>query len=352
MVKVAVKNDGLKRKAGGKWSVLLLAAFSLFITILISLRLGRFEIGSAEILQFMWKWLFAPNLLDLSQPMESVFYYIRLPRILLAVMVGASLAITGTLFQGVFRNPLASPDILGVASGCAFGAALGIIWDVQFPFKIQILAFLFGLLSMFLVFTLARLSKGDRVVMLVLIGTIVSALFGAALSFLKYIADPVEDLAAIVFWTMGGLHRATWGTVLPLLFTLLPGFILLLLLSWKVNILSLGDEEAKSLGIPVQLFRSVLIVVATLMLAATISITGTIGWVGLVIPHIARILVGSDHQYTFPMSMLVGATFVLMMDDLARSLTTAEIPLSILTALVGAPFFAYLLTKGKGKVWN
>lgn len=337
---------------GNKIIILLFATSILILSTLICLRLGRYEISWGHLLHLFSKWLLSREALDAHNPQESVFYYIRLPRIILAILVGATLAIAGTVFQGLFRNPLASPDILGVASGCAFGAALGILWNVHFPFKVQLLAFIFGLVSMFFVYFLARLSKGDKVVMLVLIGTIISALFGAALSFLKYIADPVEDLAAIVFWTMGGLHRATWGTVWPLAALLLPGFVSLLLLSWKVNILSMGDEEAKSLGIPVGLLRGLLIVIVTLMLAATISVTGTIGWVGLVIPHISRILIGSDHQFTFPMAILVGATFVLLMDALARSLTTAEIPLSILTALVGAPFFAYLLTKGRGKVWN
>lgn len=343
----------IKETTNGKNNLRILVAAILMIVIVIqSLGWGRFTISWGEIMKITGGLIFARDSIDFTSPEVSVFFYIRLPRILLALLVGATLAIAGSLFQGIFKNPLASPDILGVASGCSFGAAFAIVMIPPFPYKVQLFSLLFGVISIVLVYLLARFSKGDKLIMLVLIGTIISALFGAALSFLQYIADPVEELGAIVYWLMGGLHRATWNQVLPLLFFLIPCFILLMLLSWKINILSLGEEEAKSLGVNVNRIRIVLIGITTVMISACISITGSIGWVGLVIPHIARIFVGADHRFSVPMSMLVGGSFLLLMDDAARTLTEMEIPVGILTAFIGAPFFAYLLVRGRGRVWN
>lgn len=331
---------------------IIIAILVMVFVVIQSLRLGRYTISWGEIISIIGELLFERENLDFTRPDVSVFYYIRLPRIVLALLVGATLAIAGSLFQGIFKNPLASPDILGVASGCSFGAAFAIVLIPSFPYKVQLFSFIFGLLSIILVYLLAKVTKGDKLIMLVLIGTVVSALFSAMLSFLQYIADPIEELGAIVFWLMGGLHRATWNQVVPLMIFLIPCFILLILLSWKINVLSLGEEEAKSLGINVNAIRIVLIGITTIMISACISVTGTIGWVGLVIPHIARIFVGADHRFSLPMSMLVGGTFLLLMDDLARSLMTMEIPVGILTAFIGAPFFAFLLVRGRGRVWN
>lgn len=324
----------------------------LVFVFVISLGWGRYHISTVQIIKILKNLIFNPDVVDFKASTVSVFYYIRLPRVLLGIIVGASLGCAGTVFQGVFRNPLASPDILGIASGCSFGAALGLILDVNLPYKVQILAFVFGLVAMTFVYVLANISKGDRVVMLVLSGMVVSALFCAGLSFIKYIADPFDQLPAIVFWTMGGLHRATWQFIHYIMIVSIPCFILLILISWKVNILSLGDEEAESLGMNVFIFRNILIAVTTFVVASAVSVAGSISWVGLIVPHIARIIGGHDHRVAIPLSMITGSVFLLMMDNIARNITSAEIPVGIITSLVGAPFFAYLLVKGRGNAWK
>lgn len=330
-------------------SVLIAVAFVL-LAFMVSLFLGRYRIEPMELVQLL---KVAPAHWQ-DDPQASVFYYIRVPRIILAGIVGGTLAAAGSLFQGMFRNPLVSPDILGVSSGCCLGAAIGIILSSHLtsPYLIPLLAFSSGLLAMLMAYGIARLSRGEPVVMLILAGMVVGGFFTAALSLVKYLADPYEDLPAIVFWTMGGFYRANWDIIINLLVTVVPGMIVLILLSWKINILSLGDEEASALGINVRPFRLVLLCLATFMVASCVSVSGTIGWVGLIMPHIARMMVGSDHQYALPMSILMGAGFVMIMDNLARCLTTSEIPIGILTAAVGTPFFAYLLVKGRGQAWR
>jgi iron complex transport system permease protein len=329
---------------------MVLAGLAVLGIFCLSMFIGRYHIEAGRLVQLLTT---APDAW-LDHPDTSVFYYIRLPRIKMAGIVGAGLSAAGALFQGMFRNPLVSPDILGVSSGCCLGAALGIIisGQVGMAYLVPLLAFIVGIIAMFLAYGIAKISPGDQVVMLILAGIVVGGFFEAALSFIKYTADPYEDLPAIVFWIMGGFFRANWSVVLNLLIGVLPCLLLLHLLAWKINILSLGDEEAGSLGINVKVFRFLLLCLATFMVAGCVSVSGTIGWVGLVVPHIARLLSGADHRYVMPMSMLVGAGFVMLMDNLARGLTSAEIPISILTAAVGTPFFAYLLIKGRGQAWK
>jgi iron complex transport system permease protein len=309
---------------------------------LLSLGVGRYPLSLGDLLR---------GVLSLPTPSGNeiglrILFGVRLPRIIVAVGVGGALAGVGCLFQGIFRNPLASPDVLGVAAGSSFGAALAIVLSPCLFLPAWGLAFLFGLLSVFMVLLLAGASRGNQVVSLLLSGIIVSAFFSAALSLLKYMADPMEQLPAIVFWLMGGLHRATWPQVWGLLLIVLPGLALLLALGWKVNIMSLGDEEAISLGVNVAVLRKALISLGTLLVATCVSVGGVIPWVGLVIPHMARILVGANHQRSLPMSIAMGGGFLLLVDNLARTLTPAEIPVGILTALFGAPMFAYLLLWG------
>lgn len=322
-----------------------------FVSIL-SLKWGRYDIDTYEILKILKGLIFKPDELDYKASNVSVFYYIRLPRVLLAIIVGATLGSSGAVFQGVFRNPMASPNMLGVAAGCSFGAALGFIIDINLPYKVQVLSFIFGIIAVMLVYFLAKVSKGDKVVMLVLSGMVISALFSAGLSFIKYIADPFDQLPAIVFWTMGGLHRASWKFLKYVLIASVPSSIILILGAWKLNILSLGDEEAETLGVNVKVFRSLLIIITTFAIAATVSVTGSISWIGLIVPHIARILGGHDHRTVIPLSMISGSIFLLLMDNLARTMTTSEIPVGILTSLIGAPFFAYLLVKGRDNAWK
>jgi len=344
-------SNSTARRSRWKGSLGIASLITLGIFVL-SLGLGRYAIPPSQVAALLWQII--TGQFDPAQATEParVLYYIRLPRILLAALTGAALAGAGTLFQGMFRNPLVSPDVLGVSSGAALGAALGILLPGGSGATIQLFAFSMGIVAVALTYGIAKVSRGQSIVMLVLAGVVVSAFFEAALSFIKYVADPYEELPAIVFWLMGGFHRASWPLVRALLLTVLPCMTVLLLTSWKLNILSLGDEEAMSLGINVSLLRPFLIAVATLMVASTVSASGTIAWVGLVVPHIARILAGADHDQSMPVSMVMGAGFVLLMDDLARTLTTAEIPVGILTAAVGAPFFGYLLIKGTREAWK
>jgi len=309
---------------------------------LLSLGVGRYPLSLGDLVRGA---LSLTNLTG-NEVGLRILFGVRLPRIIVAVVTGGALAGVGCLFQGIFRNPLASPDVLGVASGSSFGAALAIVLSPYLALPVWGLAFLFGLLSVVMVLLLAGTVRGKQVVSLLLAGIIVSAFFSAALSLLKYLADPMEQLPAIVFWLMGGLHRATWPQVVGLLGIVLPGLALLLALGWKVNILSLGDEEALSLGVNVAVLRKALIGLGTLLVAACVSVGGVIPWVGLVVPHMARILVGANHQRSLALSVVMGGGFLLLVDNLARSLTPAEIPVGILTALFGAPAFALLLRRG------
>lgn len=347
MQPVPVISNRTERHNAGKMFVAGLIVLAIFC---LSMFFGRYRIEAGRLVQLF---TVAPALW-LDNTDTSVFYYIRLPRIVLAGVVGAALSAAGALFQGMFRNPLVSPDILGVSSGCCLGAAAGIIISSQlsFAYLTPLLAFTAGIMAMVIAYGIARVSRGDPVVMLILAGIVVGGFFDAALSFIKYTADPYEELPAIIFWIMGGFFRANWQIVSNLLIQVIPCLLLLILLAWKVNILSLGDEEAGSLGINVKAFRLFLLCLATFMVAGCVSVSGTIGWVGLVVPHVARMLTGADHRYVIPMSMLVGAGFVMLMDNAARCLTTAEIPISILTAAVGTPFFAYLLVRGRGQAWK
>jgi len=281
---------------------------------------------------------------------HTVLFNVRLPRILAALLVGAALSTAGASFQGVFRNPLVSPYILGVGAGAGFGACLAILlWD-SYLF-IQLMAFAFGLLAMFLAISMGKASKGTGTLVFVLSGIIVSSIFTALTSLVKYVADPYDELPAIVFWLMGSLAAVRYGDLLYIVLPMSIGALVLLLLRWRINILSLGDEEAKALGINVEKMRLIIIFCATLMTSAAVSISGVIGWVGLVVPHISRMIVGPNYSRLLPMSMVLGASFMLLVDDLSRTITATEIPLGIITSLLGAPLFAYLIRRGR-MGWN
>ncbi len=312
------------------------------ITMFISLFIGRYNIP-------VFKFL---NGFSLNSMEKSVFYYIRLPRILLVMGVGAALSIAGASYQSTFRNPLVSPDILGVSAGASFGAALGMILSFESLSSIYILAFVFGIIAVFMTYFISKLGKTNMIMMMVLSGIVVSSLFNAFISILKYMADPYEKLPGIVFWLMGGFNRTGWDELVFAAPFIVLGIIVLLLIRYYLNVMSMGEEEAISMGINVKLVRTVMILFSTLMVSASVATVGQVSWVGLVVPHISRFIVGADHRYMVPASGLLGASFLLLMDDIARSLTGAEIPISIITALLGAPFFAYLLISQKNSGWN
>ena len=315
-----------------------------------SLFLGRYAIEPATVIAILFAAIndaLPVSFIDIPQTwpdvMNTVILRIRLPRVCAAMLVGAGLAISGASFQGLFRNPLVSPSILGVAAGAGFGAALGILLSNS-TVVVQILAFVFGIISVGATYMLSRVYKNTTTTLvLVLSGIIVGAFFTALISLAKYVADPDEELPAIVFWLMGSLADVNTNDLFWVAATIITGSIVLLLIRWRINILAMGEDEAQSLGVNTRLMTGVIIVASTFITAAAVCIAGLVGWVGLVVPHIARMLVGPDYKKILPVSIMIGAAYLLVVDDIARTLTTAEIPLGILTAIIGAPVFAYLL---------
>lgn len=277
---------------------------------------------------------------------DTVIWTLRVPRMAAALLVGSTLAAAGAAYQGMFRNPLVSPDILGVSAGAGLGAVMGIYLGLPMAW-VQVLAFAGGMVAVAVVYSVAQMvRRHDPVLVLVLAGVALSALLGACISLLKILADPYTQLPAITFWLLGGLGGASMADLAYALPPALLGLLPLLLLRWRINLLSLSDEEATSLGMHTGRTRGWLIVAATLMTASAVSFTGIVGWVGLVIPHMARLLVGPDFSRLLPASLLLGGAFLVLTDTLARSATSIELPLGILTAMVGAPFFLFLLAKG------
>ena len=327
----------------------------LLILFLLSFSLGRYGVPPRQVVKILgtrFCELFAgrgalPR--SWTKEMETVVINIRLPRIVMACLVGCALSAAGTAFQGVFHNPMASPDILGASSGAAFGAALAILLGASTR-MITLSAFGFGLLTVGLVMLVAHRAPGARLINLILAGIMLSSLFNAGTSYIKLVADPSNQLPQITYWLMGSLSGTRLPDV-PLAF--LPmglGLVPLFLLRWQLNLLSLGENEAKALGVNTSRVRLVLLLSATLLTAASVSVSGMIGWVGLVVPHLCRKLLGSDHRYLMPGSFLCGAAFLLLVDNVSRNLLAVEIPIGILTALIGAPFFLYLITRKEEKL--
>jgi iron complex transport system permease protein len=282
-----------------------------------------------------------------------IIFLIRLPRVIIAMSVGAALSVSGATLQGTARNPLVGPEILGVSSGAAFGAALAIVFLESNPVFVQVSAFLFGLVAVFLAYSISKSLKGygSSILTLILAGIAISAMFSALVGILKYMADPYEKLPAIVFWLLGSFAASDWQDVINVMPMLLIGIVIMLLLRWRINIISLGEEEAKSLGLNYERTRVVLIAATSLSTAASVAISGIISWIGLIVPHMARKLVGPDHKILIPASLSVGAIFMVLCDNLARTLTPFEIPISIVTSLIGAPVFLLLLKREGKQRW-
>lgn len=330
-----------------KWAAAIVAVAAVF---LLSICVGRFPLPPDQVLQALLQRFFGMDF-GLAPDAVAIVADNRLPRALAGAIVGASLAASGCAFQGLFQNPLVSQGILGVSSGASFGAALSILLFSSTLFT-PAFAFVFALLAVWLSFMVARMCGEVTSLMLVLGGMIISAIFAALLSFLKYVADPYNQLASIVFWNMGSLASLE-SAVLPYGFgVMIIGLVILLGTSWMLNVLSMGDREASSMGVSVKRARLAIVSGASLATAGAVSIAGTIGWVGLVIPHIARFIVGSDNRTLIPFSMLLGAAFMMLVDILCRTVTGSEIPLGILTSLIGGPFFIYLLRRYKGRGWR
>lgn len=308
-----------------------------------SFVLGRYDVPLSEVLHILISEL-VPIQKTWTQHMEVAVLNVRLPRILMACLVGCSLSSAGTAYQSVFHNPMAAPDVLGASSGACFGAALAILMGLS-KVSITVFAFVSSLVTVGIVYLVGSRARGNQMMNILLAGIMVSSLFSAATSYIKLVADPSDQLPAITYWLMGSLAGTRGNDVKFVIVPMLMGLLPLFLLRWQVNLLTLDEEEAHTMGINTQRLRMVIILCATLLTAASVSVSGMIGWVGLVIPHLCRWLVGNDCRYLFPASMLFGAGFLLLVDNVSRNLLATEIPIGILTAFIGAPFFIYLMTR-------
>lgn len=319
-------------------------ASALLALFLLSFVVGRYGVPLGQVVRILLS-----GVLPLEQTwtdnMAIAVLNVRLPRILLACLVGCGLSAAGTGYQTVFQNPMAAPDILGASSGACFGAALAIMTG-QSTVMITVFAFLASLLSVALVYLVGNHTRGNRVVNLLLAGIMVGSLFSACTSYIKLVADPTNQLPQITYWLMGSLSGTRMGTVRFAAVCMAVGLVPLFLLRWRMNLLTLSPDEARAMGVHTDRLRLAVILSSTVLTAAAVSVSGMIGWVGLVIPHLSRRIVGSDCRRLMPMSCLFGAAFLLLVDDMARCLTATEIPIGILTAFVGAPFFIYLMVKG------
>lgn len=285
-----------------------------------------------------------------SAIVDTVVWDVRLPRAVAVILAGSGLAVSGATYQGVFRNPLVSESILGVSAGAGVGAALAILMD-QGTGVIQLSAFVFGMLAVSMTFAISRVYSSNPTLVLVLAGIIVGGLFSAIISLLKFVADPYSKLPDIVFWLMGSFAKASTANFILVVPVIFIAMLVIVLLRWHLNVISMGDEEARSLGIDTRRFRPVVIVCSTLLTSAAVCIGGLIGWVGLIIPHISRMLVGPDHKDMIIASIFLGGSYLLVVDTICRTLTSVEIPISIVTSILGAPLFLYLLYRAK-KTWS
>jgi iron complex transport system permease protein len=322
----------------------------LVAAVLLSFAVGHYPVSLGDMLDVLAAKL-TGHTPDVSATVENVIWQVRGPRVVAAVLVGAALAVAGTAFQGLFRNPLVSPDILGASSGAALGAVLGIYFSLG-VFAIQGLAFIGGLAAVAAVYVIGSTVRSrDPILVLVLTGVVIGALLGAGVGLVKYLADPYNQLPAMTFWLLGSLSATGVADLVSLLGPVAVGTFILLALRWRMNIMSLPEEEARALGVPTGPLRIAIVAAATLVTSASVATAGIIGWIGLIVPHIARTLVGPDFARLIPAAALLGGGFLLVIDTLARSIAAIEIPLGILTAVVGTPFFIWLLTS-VSKTWS
>jgi iron complex transport system permease protein len=326
----------------------LLLPCAFLLSLILSLCVGRYPIGLNGIGRILFSSIGVHGVLPPpNQDILLIFWNVRLPRIVMSFTVGCGISIAGAVFQALFRNPLAAPEILGVTAGASFGAALAILFSASLNAAVQGSAFAFGILAVSLAYLLSSRSWDKSASVLVISGIVVSAFFQAGLSILMYVADPFDQLAQIIFWIMGSFHAASWAKVETTLPIVIIGSLLMTVFSWRLNLMTQHEEQAQSLGVNVFRWRLFYVVVCTLMVAASVAAAGTIAWVGLIVPHIGRYLAGADHRRMIPVTAFLGGTFLLLMDTCARSILAAEIPISIVTSVVGAPFLGYLVISRK-----
>lgn len=315
-----------------------------FVVAIIALGIGRFTISPAEIFTSIGaKFTGGPGISDMG---EMIIWNVRMPRIILAVLVGAGLSVAGCAFQSLFANPLATPDTLGVASGASFGAALGLLLGFGMG-GVQVISLAAGAVAVALTW-LAGSGRGRGISTIVLSGIMIGSLFNALVSLVKFVADEESQLPAITYWLMGGLNNAGYSTIKLGAPVIIAGVVIMFLLRWRMNLLPLSDDEARSSGVNIKALRAITIICATAITASCVSMCGQVGWVGLLVPHICRMKFGSNHMALIPASISVGAVFMIVVDTIARSISAAEIPVSILTAIIGAPFFIILMRRSGG----
>ncbi len=338
----------LRADTGRSAAVLIVLAVLLAFAVLLASVLGPYPMAPGDVVAAVARRLAGQST---AGPIDTILFQIRLPRVLAALLVGAALAAAGASYQTLFRNPLVSPDILGVSAGAGFGAVLGILLSLP-VLAIQGLGFATGLLTVGIVYALARaLRSQNEILVLVLAGIVVGALAGAGISLVKILADPYNQLPAITFWLLGSLSGIKVSDVQIVAPLVILGLVPLALLRWRIGVLSLGDDEARALGVMSGWCAGVVIVAATLITATAVSVSGVIGWIGLVIPHMARLLVGPRFDRVLPAAVLMGAAFLVVIDAVARTAARIEIPLGLLTALFGAPVFVWLLARGR-RMWS
>jgi iron complex transport system permease protein len=329
---------------------LLIALGVLALGLLVAFTVGRYPVTLAELIEVLVSRLMGRTA-AVPPAVENVVLLVRGPRVVAAVLVGGALAVAGTAFQGLFRNPLVSPDILGASSGAALGAVLGIYFSLG-VIGIEGLAFAGGLVAVAAVYVIGSLLHSrDPILVLVLTGVVVGALLGSGVGLVKYLADPYNQLPAMTFWLLGSLAGTTVADLLPLIGPVAVGTIVLIALRWRLNVMSLPEDEARALGLATGPFRIAIVAAATLVTSASVATSGIIGWVGLVVPHLARALVGPDFPRLIPTAALLGGGYLLFIDTLARTAAPVEIPLGILTAVIGTPFFIWLLA-GMQRNWS
>ncbi|MFD2263370.1 FecCD family ABC transporter permease [Lacibacterium aquatile] len=343
----AAVSDGAVRRRKGGLAILILLAL-LVAGALASVTVGRYELTILQVARILWDNLVPVANPDWTAAEESVVELIRLPRILAAMMVGGGLAVAGAALQGLFRNPLVDPNIIGVTTGAGFGGTLAILAGLS-GYWLLVMAFAFGLGSVVIVKWLASTKGRTSILALVLAGVIVSAFFAAAISIAKLLADPFQKLPAITYWLMGSLASTSFADVALMAVAIVPATAVVYGLRHQINVLSLGEEKARALGVPVALLQWTILGATAVISAGVVANCGVIGWVGLVIPHIARAISGPDHGRLLPVAIILGAIYMLLVDTLARTLTTAEIPVGIITSLIGVPVFAILMRRLQAK---
>jgi iron complex transport system permease protein len=333
---------------------ILLLSLALVLIVVISFMLGRYFVWPAQVWQAivehiakLWQGAFAPTAAPvvLTDPkLDVALFNIRLPRIIIVVFVGMALSVAGASYQGMFKNPLVSPDLLGAAAGASFGACLAMLLNLA-NLWIQVFAFAGGMIAVFLVLFLTKAVRADAILGLILGGILISTLFSSGTSIIKLVADADDKLPAITFWLMGSFAGITVKDLLLVVPPMVLGFVLLLTQRWNLNVLSFGEDEARSLGVNTARTRFIVIFAATLLTSCSVAVAGIIGWIGLVVPHLTRAIVGPNYRILLPMTMLVGAAFLVIVDNFARLLFSVEIPIGLLTSILGVPFFAFIYRK-------